>query len=196
MLNLILFGPPGAGKGTQSAKLTEHFGLVHLSTGDIFRAEIKGGTALGTEAKAFIDKGLLVPDEVTINMLRHHMEMHPDAKGFIFDGFPRTGVQANALDAFLEEHFSPIALMLSLKVEDEELYRRLLHRGKESGRVDDQDESTIRQRINVYNESTLPVATHYANQGKLAEVKGVGEIEVIFEDLKTAIQAVQAKQVA
>jgi adenylate kinase len=183
MLNLVLFGPPGAGKGTQSAKLIEKYELVHLSTGDIFRANIKGGTALGVLAKSYIDKGQLVPDEVTIGMLAQEVNQTPNAKGFIFDGFPRTSAQAEALDILLSEKGASISMMLALEVEEEELKKRLLIRGKESGRADDQDPAIIQNRINVYNAETMPVKTFYETQGKYRGINGIGEIEMIFEAL-------------
>ena len=154
MLNIVLFGPPGAGKSTQSQKLVAAFNLVHLSTGDIFRFNIKNNTVLGQLAQAYMDKGNLVPDEVTINMLEAEVAKYPDAKGFIFDGFPRTTNQAIALDKYLESKGTSISLMLALQVDEEELIQRLLLRGKDSGRADDTDESIIRNRINVYNEQT------------------------------------------
>lgn len=190
MLNIVLFGPPGAGKGTQSAKLIEKYGLVHLSTGDIFRANIKGGTELGTLAKSFIDQGKLVPDEVTIGMLASELNKAPDAKGFIFDGFPRTQAQAAALDALLEQKNTTITMMLALEVEEEELRKRLLLRGKDSGRADDQDPAVIQNRIDVYNAETMPVKDFYQAQGKYKGINGIGEIETIFNDLCKAIEGV------
>ena len=187
MLNIVLFGPPGAGKGTQSAKLIEHYGLVHLSTGDIFRANIKGGTELGTLAKSYIDKGQLVPDEVTIGMLASEVNKAPDAKGFIFDGFPRTQAQAQALDTLLASKETSITMMLALEVEEEELRKRLLLRGKDSGRADDQDPAIIQKRIDVYNGETMPVKDYYTAQGKYKGIDGIGEIENIFEALCQAI---------
>lgn len=183
MLNLVLFGPPGAGKGTQSAKLIEKYQLVHLSTGDIFRANIKGGTDLGVLAKSYIDAGKLVPDEVTIGMLAQEVNQSPNAKGFIFDGFPRTSAQAEALDVLLAEKGTGIAMMLALEVEEEELKKRLLIRGKDSGRADDQDPAIIQNRINVYNAETMPVKLFYEVQGKYYGINGIGEIESIFEAL-------------
>ena len=190
MLNIVLFGPPGAGKGTQSAKLTEEYGLQHLSTGDIFRANIKGGTELGRLAKSFIDEGKLVPDEVTIGMLESEVASHPQAKGFIFDGFPRTEAQAEALDVFLEGKGTSVTMMLALEVGEDELKRRLLNRGKDSGRADDIDPSVIQKRIDVYNKETAPVREYYEARGKYRGIKGVGTIEEIFSSLVDAINEV------
>jgi adenylate kinase len=192
MLNIVLFGPPGAGKGTQSAKLIEAYGLVHLSTGDIFRANIKGGTELGVLAKSYIDKGQLVPDEVTIGMLASEVNSNPNAKGFIFDGFPRTQAQASALDNLLAEKSTAITLMLALEVEEEELRKRLLLRGKDSGRADDQNPEVIQNRINVYNAETMPVKDFYQTQGKYKGINGIGEIDTIFNQLCEAINVSQA----
>jgi adenylate kinase len=180
MLNIILFGPPGAGKGTQSQKIIEKYQLVHLSTGDIFRANIKGATELGMLAKSFIDKGQLVPDEVTIKMLQSEVNKSSEANGFIFDGFPRTAAQAEALDAFLASKGTSISSLISLEVEEEELKRRLLERGKTSGRADDTNPDVIQKRIDVYKSETTPVKEYYAKQHKTAEINGIGEIEDIF----------------
>lgn len=190
MLNIVLFGPPGAGKGTQSAKLIDRFGLVHLSTGDIFRYNIKNGTELGMLAKSYMDQGKLVPDEVTISMLESEVNKHPDSKGYIFDGFPRTRAQAQALDTFLQLHNTEISLMLALEVEEEELKKRLLLRGKDSGRADDVDPAIIQKRIDVYNNETMPVKDFYTEQGKYRGVNGVGSVEAIFEYLCSHIESV------
>ena len=187
MLNIVLFGPPGAGKGTQAEKLIQKYNLVHLSTGDIFRANIKGETELGVLAKNYIDKGDLVPDEVTIKMLEAEVEKSPNAVGFIFDGFPRTIPQAEALSAFLQGKGTEISVMLALEVEEQELVRRLLLRGQDSGRDDDQDESIIANRIKVYNEQTAVVADFYDAQNKFEKINGVGSVEEIFDRLCTAI---------
>lgn len=187
MLNIILFGPPGAGKGTQSAFLVANYELVHLSTGDIFRANIKGGTELGKLAQSYMDQGQLVPDDVTIRMLESEVDKHPDAKGFIFDGFPRTTAQAEALDAFLNGRNAPVSCMLALDVAEEELKTRLLARAETSGRPDDADPAVIQKRIDVYNAETAPVAGHYAAQGKYTGVDGIGTIEEITERLQAAI---------
>lgn len=189
MLNLVLFGPPGAGKGTQSAKLIEKYGLVHLSTGDLLRSEIAAGTALGLEAKKLMDEGMLVPDAVVIGMIDSKLNANKNAGGFIFDGFPRTIAQAEALDQLLAAHSEGIQCMLSLRVTEEELTRRLLLRGKDSGRADDQDASIIRKRIQEYESKTAQVAGYYAAQGKLREIEGIGEIEVIFNALCAEIEA-------
>jgi adenylate kinase len=188
MLNIVLFGPPGAGKGTQSTKLIDTYGLVHLSTGDIFRANIKGGTELGNLAKSYIDKGQLVPDEVTIGMLASEVNKNSEAKGFIFDGFPRTQAQAQALDSLLESKETSITMMLALEVEEDELRKRLLLRGKDSGRADDIDPAIIQKRIDVYNGETMPVKDFYTAQGKYKGIHGIGEIETIFKALCKAIE--------
>ncbi len=183
MLNIVLFGPPGAGKGTQSEKLIARYNLVHLSTGDIFRANIKGATELGILAKSYMDKGQLVPDEVTIRMLESEVNKNPNAKGFIFDGFPRTKAQAEALDNLLKSKSVSITLMLALEVEEAELKKRLLLRGKDSGRPDDQNPDVIQKRIDVYNNETSPVKHFYTSQGKYKGINGIGEIEEIFNSL-------------
>lgn len=188
MRNIVLFGPPGAGKGTQSALLVDHFGFVHLSTGDIFRANIKGNTELGQLAKSYMDQGKLVPDDVTIRMLEDSANGHPGASGFIFDGFPRTTAQAEALDAFLEAKGQQISAMLALEVPEEELKVRLAKRAETSGRVDDADPAVIQKRIDVYNAETAPVAGHYRAQGKYSGIVGLGTIEDIFERLQQAIE--------
>jgi adenylate kinase len=187
MLNIVLFGPPGAGKGTQSVKLVEKFNLVHLSTGDVFRYNIKNETPLGQLAKSYMDKGNLVPDEVTINMMKAELEKQPQAKGFIFDGFPRTTTQAVALDNMLTEKGTTVSLMLALHVDEEELVKRLLLRGKDSGRADDTDEKIIRNRIDVYNEQTAVAAEFYNAQGKYHQINGVGDIDEIFARLCSVI---------
>ncbi|MFI5132745.1 MAG: adenylate kinase [Chitinophagales bacterium] len=187
MFNLILFGPPGSGKGTQSEKLVEKYGLIHLSTGNLLREEITAKTPLGLEAKSFMDKGRLVPDEVVIGMIDSSLEHHKDAKGFLFDGFPRTVAQAKALDGLLELKKTNIATVLALEVNEEELIKRLINRGKTSGRSDDTDESVIRKRLSVYNNETAPVAEHYKKAKKFQPVKGEGTVEEIFMSLCTAI---------
>jgi adenylate kinase len=189
MLNIVLFGPPGAGKGTQAVRLVEKYNLVHLSTGDIFRANIKGETELGQLAKSFIDKGELVPDEVTINMLESEVDKNPNAKGFIFDGFPRTTPQAEALAEFLKGKDADVSLMVALDVDSEELVKRLLLRGADSGRADDSDESIIRNRIKVYNEQTAVVADYYNALGRFSKVNGVGSIDEITSRLFEVIDS-------
>lgn len=179
MLNIVLFGPPGAGKGTQSERIIEEYGLKHLSTGDIFRANIKGETELGKLANSYIDKGQLVPDAVTIQMLQSEFKKTKNAKGFIFDGFPRTNAQAEALDIFLESEGTSISVMLALDVEEEELRVRLKKRAEVSGRADDANPEVIQNRINVYKAETLPVKEYYQKQGKFTEVNGIGTVDEI-----------------
>lgn len=183
MFNLILFGPPGSGKGTQSDRLVEKYGLVHLSTGNLLRQEIKDKTPLGIEAKSFIDKGQLVPDEVVIGMVDSYFDQHKEARGFLFDGFPRTVAQAKALDKLLELKKTEIGKVLILEVDEEELIRRLVLRGKTSGRSDDADEKVQRNRQEVYKKETLPVAEYYSKAKKVAKVDGMGDIHDIFERL-------------
>jgi adenylate kinase len=183
MLNLVLFGPPGAGKGTQSALLIDKYNLVHLSTGDIFRYNMKENTELGILAKSYIEKGALVPDEVTIAMLEAEVNSNANAKGFIFDGFPRTHTQADALDAFLASKGTAISAMLALEVEVEELVVRLLERGKSSGRADDQNPEIIKNRIQVYENETAILKDYYSTQNKFVGVKGVGSITDITSSL-------------
>lgn len=186
MLNIVLFGPPGAGKGTQSERLKARYGLVHISTGDVFRA-LDPESELGKLAKSYSDNGNLVPDEVTIQILESEVLKHPDAKGVIYDGFPRTSAQAEALDKFLAKKDTSVTLMLSLIVPEEELRTRLMGRAKVSGRADDADPQIIQNRIDNYNKSTAPVADFYDAQGKLVEVDGVGLIDDITQRLFAAI---------
>lgn len=191
MFNLILFGPPGSGKGTQSEKLIARYGLRHVSTGDLLRSEIKRFTALGQAAKTFMDKGQLVPDEVVIGMISSLLEENPDSEGFLFDGFPRTAAQAVALDNLLELKNSCISVMLALKVSEDELERRLLKRGETSGRSDDINEQIIKSRILEYHKYTTAVAEYYNQFNKVVMVHGEGTIDEIFERLCTEIEQKQ-----
>jgi len=188
MFNLILFGPPGSGKGTQSERLIAKYGLKHLSTGDLLRSEIAAKTPLGMEAKKNMDKGQLVPDEVVIGMISSALEANPQAKGFLFDGFPRTVAQAEALDKLVKLKGTQINAMISLLVTEEELIKRLLNRGLTSGRSDDTNEEVIRARITEYKTKTSVVADYYKQFDKLAEIKGEGSVEDIFEALSTEIE--------
>lgn len=181
--NLILFGPPGSGKGTQATKLIEKYDLLHISTGDLFRYEMGNNTPLGLKAKEYMSKGELVPDEVTIGMLRNKVESNMDVKGYIFDGFPRTIPQAIALDELLKDLGQKVSALIALDVDDEEIVQRILQRGKTSGRPDDNDEEVIRKRISVYNAETSQVFDHYDLQNKSYKLPGVGSIEEIFASL-------------
>ena len=181
MLNLVLFGPPGAGKGTQSHNIIEKFGLIHLSTGELLRNEITHGTVLGLEAKKLMDEGMLVPDEVVIGMISNKLDSNKGAKGFIFDGFPRTVAQAEALDKLLKSKHSRIHNMIALEVNAQELEHRLLLRGHESGRPDDANPDVIRNRIHEYNTKTAIVADYYKAQGKFTSINGIGSISDIFD---------------
>lgn len=183
MFNIILFGPPGSGKGTQSERLVFKYGLKHLSTGDILRSEIAGQTPLGLEAKNFMDKGQLVPDEVVIGMISSALEKNPQANGFLFDGFPRTEAQAEALDNLLKLKQTEIGIVLALMVSEEELVQRLLNRGITSGRTDDNNEGVIRARIVEYHQKTSPVADYYRKFNKVFDIPGEGSVDEIFESL-------------
>lgn len=187
MLNIVLFGPPGAGKGTQSQLLMDKYTLIHLSTGDILRGEIAKGSELGLQAKSIMDRGDLVSDEIVIGMIKSILESNPNAKGFIFDGFPRTTAQAKSLDLMLTDLKTSITGMLSLDVNDDELTKRLLERGKSSGRADDANEAIIRNRIQEYNNKTAPLKDFYSQQNKLFSIVGVGTIEDINKKLCQAI---------
>lgn len=188
MFNLILFGPPGSGKGTQSEKLISTYGLKHLSTGDLLRSEINNGTPLGLEARVLMDKGQLVPDEVVIGMIRSAMENNTQVNGFLFDGFPRTTAQAISLDALVKEKKSTINLVVALQVTREELVKRLLHRGLSSGRSDDINESIIDSRIEEYERKTAAVADHYKKFDKVVYIPGEGSVDEIFKQLCKEIE--------
>lgn len=191
MFNIVLFGPPGSGKGTQSAKLIQKFGFTHLSTGDLLRAEIAAQTELGLKAKSLMDAGNLVPDEVVIGMIASRLESNKDGKGFIFDGFPRTVAQAEALDKLMEKYNTSIAMMIALEVPHDELVKRLLLRGEESGRADDMNQDIIENRIKEYNNKTVPVANYYRHQDKYKGIDGVGTVEEIFQKINTHIESMQ-----
>jgi adenylate kinase len=183
MFNLILFGPPGSGKGTQSERLIAKYGLKHLSTGDLLRSEIAGQTPLGLAAKSFMDKGQLVPDEVVIEMISSALDNNPQAHGFLFDGFPRTTAQAEALDKLLVQKGTSIAIVLALQVTQKELIKRLLNRGLSSGRSDDTNEEIIGARIGEYEKKTAAVADHYKKYDKVVYIKGEGDVDEIFLSL-------------
>jgi adenylate kinase len=187
MINIVLFGKPGAGKGTQAEFLKGKYNLTHLSTGDIFRYNIKNATELGMLAKTYMDKGDLVPDEVTIQMLQSEVDQNPQSSGFLFDGFPRTIAQAEALDSFLVSKNQSITATIALEANDEILVQRLLERGKTSGRPDDQDEEKIRNRYDEYNQKTAPLMQYYQAQGKFHAVDGIGSIEEITQRLSAVI---------
>ena len=193
MLNLVLFGPPGAGKGTQSENLINKYGLVHLSTGDLFRKEIARGTDLGKKAKDIMDKGELVGDDIVIGMIESKLDETPNVKGFIFDGFPRTSSQAISLDDLLQKKGTGISAMLALEVDDKELIKRLLLRGQHSGRPDDKNEDVIRNRIVEYNSKTLPLKKYYNEQGKFHSIDGIGSVDQIFKDLVDRIIFLKAE---
>ena len=192
MFNLVIFGAPGSGKGTQSENLINHYGLFHISTGDVLRSHIKGGTELGKTASAYINDGKLIPDELMINILENVLEENPEKteKGVIFDGFPRTIEQAKALKEMLEKRNANVNIVIGLDVPEDELVTRLLKRGQESGRSDDNLE-TIKKRLDVYHNQTSPLREYYINEGNYAAINGLGSIEQIFEDIKAAIDAKQ-----
>ncbi|WP_159800506.1 adenylate kinase [Flavobacterium sp. MK4S-17] len=187
MINIVLFGKPGAGKGTQAEFLKTKYNLTHISTGDVFRYNLKNDTELGKQARAYMDRGDLVPDELTIKMLQDEVEKHPDTAGFLFDGFPRTIAQAQALDAFLKSKGWQVTATIALEADDEVLVQRLLERGKTSGRADDQDETLIRNRYQEYNEKTAPLMDYYRAQDKFYAVNGIGSIAEITERLSLVI---------
>lgn len=188
MLNIVLFGPPGAGKGTQAVYLKDNFKLIHLSTGDLLRSQIAAQTDQGKAAKQFMDKGELVPDEVVIEMIGDQLNENKTANGFIFDGFPRTVAQAKALDALLNNHGTPVSGMLALEVGNQELINRLMERGKTSGRSDDCCESIIENRIGIYNEKTAPLIEYYKGQGKYFPVDGMGTVDEIAQRLNKIVK--------
>lgn len=189
MLNIVLFGPPGAGKGTQSQKLIDKYGFIHLSTGDLLRSQIAAGTELGLKAKSLMDNGILVPDEVVIGMIESQLLDNKGANGFIFDGFPRTVPQAEALDSLLSSHGTSVSGMIALQVSDDVLKARLLNRGLTSGRPDDVNEVLIAKRVDEYNNKTRPVAEYYKSQGKFTGVEGEGEIDTIFNAICAVINS-------
>ena len=183
MLNLVLFGPPGAGKGTQSKLLIKKYDLLHISTGDVLRNEILQKTKLGLKAKEYMNKGLLVPDKIVIDMIKNILQDNKDKNGFIFDGFPRTKSQAVELDRVLNSLNTKIKAMISLEIDDNELIKRILLRGKDSGRDDDKDESIIKNRIQEYHTKTSPLKTYYSDQNKLYNIEGIGNVDNIFNNL-------------
>jgi len=190
MINLILFGPPGSGKGTQAAALIVKYDLLHISTGDLFRFNLKNNMPLGQEAKQYIDKGELVPDSVTVKMLKAKVEENPNVKGYIFDGFPRTIPQSEALDELLASRGEEVSKLIMLDVPDQELVNRLLNRGKTSGRSDDQDPTIIQNRLDAYKEKTIPVFDFYAKSGKSVKVWGVGSMSTIHQRLSLELNAI------
>jgi adenylate kinase len=189
MLNLILFGPPGSGKGTQAERLEEAYNLVHISTGELFRSEMEEGTELGIQANEFMCRGELVPDEVTIGMLKNKMLSHQDAEGFIFDGFPRTTPQAEALDRLLADMHQRIDALIMLDVPEDEIVKRIVLRGKESSRPDDSDPEIVRNRFRVYQAKTAPIYDYYQAKGKAHKINGIGSIDDIFQQLCDAIDS-------
>ena len=189
MINIILFGPPGSGKGTQANSIAKKYNLLHISTGDLFRFEIGNSTELGQLAKSYINKGELVPDDVTIGMLKNKVDAYPDVAGYIFDGFPRNVYQSEELDRFLDKKGQTVNALLQLDVDDEEIVKRILNRGKTSGREDDNDEMIIRNRISIFNDETSPVYNYYDKSGKSTSINGIGSLEEIFSRLSVAIDA-------
>jgi adenylate kinase len=189
MLNLIIFGPPGAGKGTQSQKLIDHYGLVHLSTGELLRKEVESGSALGQLAKEIMDSGQYVSDDIVIGIIENKIKQNQDAKGFIFDGFPRTLAQAQALDNLLSNNNLSTNAIIVLEVDAEELVERLLKRAEMEGRTDDNEE-TIRTRFNNYLSKTLPLIDYYQTRSKVISINGIGSVEEIFKNIVSAIQSI------
>lgn len=192
MTNIILCGPPGCGKGTQASNITDKYGLIHISTGDLFRREKKMNSAIWQEVQSYIDRGELAPDSITFRLLKAEMDKTPDSKGYLFDGFPRNKNQAVLLDEFLNEQNMSISQLIELKVPDEEIVKRILHRGKTSGRSDDQDVSIIQNRIQVYVRETQPVAEHYQSMGLASDINGLGTIDEIFHRLQNVLDSFAA----
>ncbi len=190
MLNIVIFGPPGSGKGTQSARIAKKYDLMHLSTGDMLREEMEKETSLGQKVSEFIDQGLLVPDEIVLKMLYGYMAEHMDSPGFIFDGFPRTIVQAEALDQLLDKHGIPINVVLSVEVEEKELFKRIMGRAEDSGRSDDSVE-IAKQRLEVYKRQSLPLIDFYRKQGKIVAINGMEPVDEVFDNISQAIEAVK-----
>lgn len=186
MLNIIIFGPPGSGKGTQSARIVEKYDLIHLSTGDLFREEMEKNTPLGQEARKYIDKGLLVPDDIVLRELYSRASAHMDSPGFIFDGFPRTIVQAEALDQMLDKNGIPICLVIAVEVDKKELFKRILGRGEDSGRSDD-SEKIVHRRLQVYEDQTMPLISYYREQGKFVSINGMAHVDEVFNKICLAI---------
>ncbi len=193
MLNIIIFGPPGSGKGTQSARIVGNYNLKHLSTGELFREEIENNTPLGREVRKYIDKGHLVPDEIALMKLYNRASQHMDSPGFIFDGFPRTIVQAEALDNMLEKRGIPICLVISVEVAEEELFKRIMGRGEDSGRSDD-NEKIVRRRLQVYKEQTMPLIYYYKAQGKFVAINGMAPVDQVFAKICHAIDTYRESQ--
>lgn len=189
MLNIVLFGAPGCGKGTQAAKLKEKYGVNHVSTGDVIRGEIKAGTELGKSMTAYIEAGKLAPDQIVIDMIANYVVEHKEDKGNIFDGFPRTTAQAEAFDKILSDNNDSVDIMIYMEVPEEELVKRILLRGKDSGRADDASEDVIRNRISVYNAQTAVVADYYSKQNKYAAINGLGSMEEVFDRISEVIDA-------
>ncbi len=191
MINIVLFGAPGCGKGTQAQRLKERYGINHVSTGEVIRGEIRRGTELGRSMESYIAQGKLAPDEIVIGMIANYVAEHLDAKGCIFDGFPRTTVQAEEFDKILAKHGLKVDIMVDIHVPEEELVRRILLRGKESGRADDASEEVIRDRLKVYHDQTAVVSDFYAAQGKYASVDGIGTIDEVFDRIAGIVDNVK-----
>ncbi len=189
MINIVLFGAPGCGKGTQAQRMQEHYGINHVSTGEVIRGEIKGGTELGKEMESYISQGKLAPDQIVIDMVAGYVRDNKTAKGNIFDGFPRTTPQAQEFDNILTKYELKVDVMVDIKVDEDELVKRLLLRGKDSGRADDASEDVIRERLAVYNKQTAIVASYYTEQGKYVAVDGVGSMDEVFERICSAIDS-------